>query len=199
MTANASDQARRKRLTPEREQELYRAVIDVLREVGYDALTMDAVAARAHSSKTTLYRQWKGKPELVTTALRGTRPVSSEAIDTGSLVGDLRELANGVGATAHEDAPLIRGIAHAAGNNPDLAVAMREHLIGPELAGLRQLLARAAARGEIAANNPATDFMPHALLGAVISRRLLEDVEADADFMHRYIDAFVLPALGAGH
>ena len=49
---------RRSRITPEREAELYRAVLDLLREVGYDALTMDAVAARTKSSKATLYRQW---------------------------------------------------------------------------------------------------------------------------------------------
>lgn len=43
----------RTRLTPERESELYSAVLDLLREVGYDALTMDAVAGRTHSSKAT--------------------------------------------------------------------------------------------------------------------------------------------------
>ena len=42
--------ARRTRITPEREAELYEAVLDLLREVGYDALTMDAVAARTRSS-----------------------------------------------------------------------------------------------------------------------------------------------------
>lgn len=52
----------RTRLTPERESELYGAVLDLLREVGYDALTMDAVAARTRSSKATLYRQWGASP-----------------------------------------------------------------------------------------------------------------------------------------
>ncbi|MGO4429316.1 TetR family transcriptional regulator, partial [Streptomyces sp. MCAF7] len=47
---------RRSRLSPERESELYEAVMGLLTEVGYDALTMDAVAARTHSSKATLYR-----------------------------------------------------------------------------------------------------------------------------------------------
>ncbi|KOG46577.1 TetR family transcriptional regulator, partial [Streptomyces varsoviensis] len=37
-------------MTPERESELYHAVLDLLGEVGYDALTMDAVAARTRSS-----------------------------------------------------------------------------------------------------------------------------------------------------
>ena len=41
----------------------------VLAEVGYDLLTMDAVAARAKASKATLYRRWKSKPELVVAAV----------------------------------------------------------------------------------------------------------------------------------
>lgn len=53
---------RRSRITPEREAELYAAVLDLLREVGYEALTMDAIAARTKSSKATLYRQWGASP-----------------------------------------------------------------------------------------------------------------------------------------
>jgi len=52
---------RRTRLSDEREAELYRAVIELVLEVGYEAMTMDAVAARSRSSKATLYRQWEGK------------------------------------------------------------------------------------------------------------------------------------------
>ena len=66
--------ARRSRITPEREAELYEAVLDLLREVGYDALTMDAVAARTRSSKATLYRQWGGKAELVARPIRHNKP-----------------------------------------------------------------------------------------------------------------------------
>src|ERR1700743_1536379 len=75
----------RTRLSPEREGELYTAVLDLLREVGYDALTMDAVATRTRSSKATLYRQWGSKPELVVRALRHNKPSRLAEIDTGSL------------------------------------------------------------------------------------------------------------------
>lgn len=86
--------ARRSRITPEREAELYEAVLDLLREVGYDALTMDAVAARTKSSKATLYRQWGGKAELVAKAVRHNKPggIGLGDIDTGSLKGDLHAL-----------------------------------------------------------------------------------------------------------
>src|SRR4051794_670756 len=80
---------RRSRITPEREAELYEAVLDLLREVGYDSLTMDTVAARTRSSKATLYPQWGGKAELVAKAMRHSKPGSIADIDTGSLKGDL--------------------------------------------------------------------------------------------------------------
>ncbi|CAM5422282.1 TetR/AcrR family transcriptional regulator OS=Streptomyces alboniger OX=132473 GN=CP975_14595 PE=4 SV=1 [Streptomyces alboniger] len=79
--------ARRSRITPEREAELYTAVLDLLREVGYDALTMDAVAARTRSSKATLYRQPGGKPELVAKAVRHSKPGGSREIQHGVAQG----------------------------------------------------------------------------------------------------------------
>lgn len=196
MTTDSSAPARRTRLTPEREQELYGAVIDLLREVGYDALTMNAVAVRTRSSKATLYRRWRSKQKLVATALRHGKAVHVENIDTGSLTGDLHELADRIGDGSAVDIPLIRGLAHASALNQDLAQAMRQHMIEPKLTGARQLLGRAANREEIEADVPAVNLLPHMMLGAVVTQCLLEDVEVDAACMHRYIDAVVLSALG---
>ncbi|MBD0737042.1 TetR/AcrR family transcriptional regulator [Streptomyces sp. NPDC088197] len=195
MTAEVSA-TRRTRLTPEREHELYAAVVELLREVGYEALTMDAVASRTRSSKATLYRQWKGKPELVATALRHSKSVSTADIDTGSLSGDLHELIR-----CHDqdetkrDQELMRGLAHAAFRNEDLFRALRELLIEPELVSFRALVQRAVDRGELAADNPARDFVPHLLFGAALARPIIEGLDPDPDFSHRYIDAVVVPAL----
>src|SRR5258708_2067860 len=99
--------SRRTRLSSEREREIFGAVVELLREVGYDALTMDAVALRAKSSKATLYRQWDSKPRLVAAALHHGKPVRMDEIDTGSLRGDLYEIARAFGAGAPEDNRLI--------------------------------------------------------------------------------------------
>jgi AcrR family transcriptional regulator len=198
MTTQAPATARRTRLTPEREQELYTAVIDLLREVGYEALTMDAVAARTHSSKATLYRQWKGKPELVATALRACKPVHAEDIDTGSIVTDLHELARGAADHGDGDTAVMRALAHASAQNPDLHQALRDALVDPETAAFRRMMARAVERGEIAADRKAMDFIFYVMIGAFLGRPLLDDKPVDPDFLHAYIDAIVLPALGVG-
>ncbi|MEU7021512.1 TetR/AcrR family transcriptional regulator [Streptomyces sp. NPDC046203] len=188
----------RSRLTPERETELYAAVLDLLREVGYDALTMDAVAARTHCSKATLYRQWGGKPELVARALRRGKPVALAGIDTGTLRGDLMAgLEASDDCRLEQDSALMRGLIHAVHHNPELLQALHELLIEPEITGLDEMLGRAVRRGEIDAGNPALKLVPHMMIGAFITRPLIDGQPVDLEFLRSYVDAVVLPSLGA--
>ena len=191
--------ARRSRITPEREAELYEAVLDLLREVGYDALTMDAVAARTKSSKATLYRQWGGKAELVAKAVRHNKPGPSfDDIDTGSLKGDLHALTlRSDDCEMEANSALMRGLAMAIHGNPDLLKAFREHLIEPEMAEFRRVLQRAIDRGEVRADNPAIDYMIHMMIGGFAARSLIDEQPPTQAFLLSYIDAVVLPALGA--
>ena len=53
----------------DRQAAICEAVFELLGEVGYDRMSMDAVAARARASKATIYRAWPNKPDLVMEAL----------------------------------------------------------------------------------------------------------------------------------
>ncbi|MCD7441544.1 TetR/AcrR family transcriptional regulator [Streptomyces lincolnensis] len=190
---------RRSRITPEREAELYGAVLDLLREVGYDALTMDAVAARTRSSKATLYRQWGGKAELVAKAVRHSKPggMGLQEIDTGSLKGDLHALTKRSDDCEMErNSALMRGLAMAIHGNPDLLRAFREHLIEPEMAEFGRVVQRAVDRGEVRADNPAIDFMIHMMMGGFAARTMIDEKPPTQAFLLSYIDAVILPALG---
>ena len=194
--------ARRSRITPEREAELYGAVLELLREVGYDTLTMDAVAARTRSSKATLYRQWGGKAELVAKAVRHTKPggLGLDEIDTGSLRGDLHALTmRSDDCTMEQNSALMRGLAMAIHGNPDLLKAFREHLIEPEMAEFRRIVQRAVDRGEVRPDNRAIDFMIHMMLGGFAARTMIDELPPTQAFLLSYIDAVVLPALGIPH
>src|SRR5580700_5639700 len=81
-------------LDASRDVALRDATLALLAEIGYDRLTIDAVAARAHSSKATIYRRWSGKAELVVDALHSLKG-SPPTPDTGSLRGDLEAIAQG--------------------------------------------------------------------------------------------------------
>ena len=59
----------RPRIEGHREQEILDATLEVLADVGYDRLTMDAVATAAKASKATLYRRWSSKAALVIDAV----------------------------------------------------------------------------------------------------------------------------------
>ncbi|MFF4574710.1 TetR/AcrR family transcriptional regulator [Streptomyces sp. NPDC001410] len=190
---------RRSRITPEREAELYEAVLDLLREVGYDALTMDAVAARTRSSKATLYRQWGGKAELVAKAVRHNKPggLGLDEIDTGSLKGDLHTLTmRSDDCEMEQNSALMRGLAMAIHGNPELLQAFRDHLIEPEMAQFRKVLQRAIDRGEVRADNPAIEFVMHMMIGGFAARTMIDEKPPTQDFLISYIDAVVLPALG---
>lgn len=69
------------------------ATLDLLARVGYARMTFDAVAERAGVSKTTVYRRWPTKPDLVRAALLRLVDVFPKVRDTGTLRGDLLEVA----------------------------------------------------------------------------------------------------------
>ena len=70
-----------------REQAILDAALELLMEVGYDRLSMDALAERAHAGKATIYRHWSGKAQVVAAAVRCMKgPAASQPFpSTGSL------------------------------------------------------------------------------------------------------------------
>jgi AcrR family transcriptional regulator len=188
--------ARRSKITPEREQEFYDAVLEQLREHGYEALTMEGIAARACCGKSTLYRQWKTKPQLVAAALRANRRGTLAAVDTGNLADDLREAARIAAGTSGRDTRLTQALGLAVLSDEELQRALREALVEPELAAFDAMVERAVDRGEIPAGHPAVEFLPAQLMGVLRIRPVLEGRYADADYLVRFVDAALLPALG---
>src|SRR3954452_15079951 len=93
MTPHVETTLSRPRIEGDREVEILDAALEVLADVGYDRLTMDAVALRAKASKATLYRRWNGKVSLVIDALHHHHNNDTPAapVDTGSLREDLIE------------------------------------------------------------------------------------------------------------
>ncbi|MFJ3304187.1 TetR/AcrR family transcriptional regulator C-terminal ligand-binding domain-containing protein [Streptomyces sp. NPDC086549] len=187
----------RSKITPEREREFFDAVLEQIRECGYDSLTMEGVAASTRCSKSTLYRQWRTKPQFVAAALRANRKVRFAGIDTGSLASDLREAAQAAGDDwSGKDTRLLQALGHAITQDPELQQALRETLIDPEIAALKEILRRAVERGEVRAEHPALEYIPAMMFGVLRARPVLCGQYADADYLVRFVDAAVLPALG---
>ncbi|WP_030219154.1 TetR/AcrR family transcriptional regulator [Streptomyces sp. NRRL WC-3626] len=188
--------SRRSKITPEREREFFDAVLDQIRECGYDAVTMEGVAASTRCSKSTLYRQWRTKPQFVAAALRSSRRARFAGIDTGSLAGDLREAARCAGEWSPKDTTLLQALGHAVIQDQELAQALREALVDPEITALEEILRRGVDRGEVAAENAALEYIPAQLFGVLRVRPILDGRNADPDYLIRFVEAAVLPALG---
>jgi AcrR family transcriptional regulator len=180
-----------------REQAILDAALEVLAEVGYDRLTMDAVAARAKASKATLYRRWSSKATLVVEALHHAKGVE-EAPDTGSLRGDLLALSCGLGgladtATVASIASVITAIAH----DTDFGAAFRAHVLEHKMAATRAVWQRARDRGELR-DDVDVDLLQAALPGIVLHRVFVLGEHPDVDLVTRVVDQIVLPAATRG-
>ncbi|MFJ2830530.1 TetR/AcrR family transcriptional regulator [Streptomyces sp. NPDC087263] len=186
---------RRPRVTPEREIELLNVALDVMREVGYEALSMEVVATRARCSKATLYRQWNSKAGMIVAALHTVRPLHFDRVDTGTLRGDLLASAVRLASHAEKETALLSGLGHAILTDAALGQAMRTALLEPDAAHLMSLVDRAVDRGELPRRPGAAQFLPSLLTGAVISRPAFEGVFADADYLTRFTDTVLMPAL----
>ncbi|MER5519707.1 TetR/AcrR family transcriptional regulator C-terminal ligand-binding domain-containing protein [Streptomyces sp. NPDC002763] len=202
MTSQAADEpetvaaSRRSKITPEREREFFDAVLEQIRECGYDSVTMEGVASSTRCSKSTLYRQWKTKPQFVAAALRANREVRFGGVDTGSLAGDLREVARAAGDWSSKDTKLLSALGHSLHSDVELAQALREALVEPEIAALQVILRRGVERGEVPEGHPALDYVPAMMFGVLRVRPVLTGEYADADYLVRFVEAVALPALG---
>jgi len=139
-TATHASEGTRPRVEGDREQEIFDATLQVLEEVGYDRLTMDAVASAARASKATLYRRWNGKVALVIDALISQKgqPVVP---DTGTLRGDLHSLLHGALNTfGRGRGQFVARLLREAGHHPeitDLVDAILEGTNFPDAARAR--------------------------------------------------------------
>ena len=126
------------------------AAISLIREVGYDALAMDAIAARAGVGKATVYRRWATKETLVAEALE--RIMRSIPVpDTGTTEGDLRVMMRSSMDMYRDPATkgLLSGLIAAMARSERIAQAVRSGFLAARREALRQVLKRGVARGDL--------------------------------------------------
>jgi AcrR family transcriptional regulator len=171
------------------------AVFELLGEVGYDRMSMDAVAARARASKATIYRAWPTKPDLVIDSIKHRFAEATTPDDTGSLRGDLiAHLSRACDVACGEDGAVVSGLLTAATRNPELSQALHMVLYETKKQAYDVMLARAVGRGEI--GDGADPGLLHEIVAAlVLGRRLTEIGPLDAAFAERVVDRVLLPVL----
>jgi AcrR family transcriptional regulator len=174
------------------------ATLQLLSEVGYDELTIDAVAARAGSSKTTIYRRWPDKSALVCAALIAASEQHPElAVGAESLREDLLvliALMAKLGAT--EDPGTFASLLAAAQKDPAIAEAVRVTALEPRRRDCRDVIQRAIGRGELRDPRIATTLFELAI-GQIIVRYVLQANGFDEPSQLDFVDNTIIPALKA--
>jgi AcrR family transcriptional regulator len=128
--------------------EVVSVVLNTLRNEGYGAVTIEGVARQIGRARTSLYRRWPSKPNLVAYAVvseMGDKP----AADTGGLRGDLEAAVETLrkafaGPLGHALAGLVADMAQ----DPALATSIRQQVISARRKSMREALERARKRGE---------------------------------------------------
>jgi AcrR family transcriptional regulator len=134
-------------------QAMLQAALELLAEVGFEAMSIDAIAARAGVGKTTIYRRYSSKAELVADAIESVR---EEIVipDTGSLQGDLNALIQSAAQTSLS--PLGRRtvamIISSAASNAQFAELYWTKYLQPRRESFAIVVERAKARHEISAD-----------------------------------------------
>lgn len=152
-----------------------------LSEVGYTAFTVEGVAARARTGKTSIYRRWPTRAELLLDAVCTRLPTPAECgldmeiPDDLSTADALRRVATVISEVINSPAgDVMRAVKCEAASDPELARAIDDRFQAPRRDFLVALLRRGVERGEVrpdAANPTVADVLPAVLTHRVILQR----------------------------
>ena len=183
-----------------RDPVILEAALDVLAQTGYEAMTIEMVAAMAKAGKATLYRRWPSKAHIVVDAVASMATFDADPSllpDTGSLRGDLLALVDAAGLESGGDrnSRIVAGLCSVFPREPDLAAVVRSRLLEPRAALIRALLERARERGEVPADRD-LDLIAEAIPAMIVYRMIFLSEPIAPDLAVAIIDEIVLPAAG---
>jgi AcrR family transcriptional regulator len=150
VTAEAAPRGRGRPRSEEAHRAILAAVIELLPEHGLKGLTIEAVAAHAGGGKTTIYRRWDTKNDLIVEALQHLRPPGAPP-DTGSLAGDLEAVVTLQRERLEASAlpRIMPRVLADASEDPELLAEIIRTAVMPLRAILGEFVERAVRRGEL--------------------------------------------------
>lgn len=145
MPANRNEQSRRAILD---------ASISMIGELGYDNISIEAIARQAGVSKQTIYRWWPSKGAVILEAATESLGAVVAIADTGDIVADVRTQLNAILEliTTTGFGPAYRCLIAAGQSDPDLLRALFDQIIAPNIEDFRARATLAQQRGEIRAD-----------------------------------------------
>jgi AcrR family transcriptional regulator len=183
---------------PSRDSVIRAAILRLLADIGYGALTMDAVASEAGVGKATIYRRWRTKQDLVVDTISDLNRAEAAPADTGSLEGDLRAMMHSLvsvitGPTGAATLSLLSTVPH----QPALAEAFQNGPLAVWRESFDEIWARAEQRGEVR-KGVATSVASETTSALLVQRWLLTGRPVNDAFADEVLDTVVLPLVRNG-
>jgi AcrR family transcriptional regulator len=180
---------------PRRDEAIRDATLALLAEVGYDRMTLDAIAAAAGVSKPTIYRRWTGKQQLVADAIRLHPHQQAPTADTGTLRGDLLALVGQFAEQQRESAQIAAALASRLRESPELATLIREHAVETMRGRFALVVERAIERGELPADPPVSSLFADVAPAVIYTRTLMSLEPIDDALVTELVDRILLPVV----
>ncbi len=126
------------------------ATLELLAERGFQAATMDAIAARSGVGKNTIYRRWASKEELVADAIHDLS-AELDVLEGEDLYAILLHQIRDVMRLFADPlvGRILPGLLGELHRNPELAAAWDERLVRPRREAIDELLKHALEQGEL--------------------------------------------------
>jgi AcrR family transcriptional regulator len=180
---------------PSRDSVIRAAILRLLADVGYGALTMDAVASEAGVGKATIYRRWRTKQDLVVDTISELNRAQATLPGTGSLESDLRAILRSLlaivtGPVGAATLSLLSTVPH----EPALAAAFRNGPLGEWRNVFAQVWQQAQERGEIRPEASGT-LIGEAASAPLVQRWLLTGEPVTEAYADEILDTIVMPLI----
>jgi AcrR family transcriptional regulator len=178
-----------------RDVAILEAALSLLSEVGYEQLSMEAVASRSGAAKTTIYRRFRDKAALVAAAVEHR----SDAVPPEAASDDLRvnllELVTWLARQiAEQDIGLLGALFAGMRSDARLAEEMRRILRRDEIAMTDQPLRNAVRSSERLADG-AAELFAEVAPAVIVHRIVITGQDCDERFVEHLVDDILLPLL----
>jgi len=181
-----------------RSAEAQRAVLASARELfeerGYDAATIEAVAARSGVAKTTIYRWWPSRASLLVEVLAEVHtaavPLPAGGEPVRAIVGELRDAAEALNGLTGK---LLSALLGEAQHDPEVREELLDGLFRPRRASTARVIRRAQETGAIRPDVP-PDIAADLLFGPLFYRMLVRHDPVTKAFMMQ-VFRFVMDGL----
>lgn len=177
-------------------QAVHAAVVAELVDRGYSGLTLEGVATRARAARTSVYRYWPSKEELVLDTIRPLMLPIEKPPFTGSIREDFLWMLHRM--SQHMDTPVglaLHGLLGEGRRYPKIVRTVVEEMLEPRKRIMLEALRQAAGRGEISAG--AVSLLPvHAAIGLVVLHGMQHFAAPTERDLVEIVDRAILPMLG---